>query len=344
MKAARLDRYGEPFEVESVDEPRLSDPHDVVVRVAACGLCRTDIHIIDGMLEPFGVRLPYVPGHETAGWVDQAGPEVRAVRPGDAVLVNPNDGCGLCRPCRLGLDTYCESPRMPGFTADGGFAEYMRASERALVRLPAGVSPADMAPHADAGLAAYRAVKKAACTLGAGDSAVVLGVGGLGHIAVQLLKHLTPADVIAVDVSEEALKLAHELGADHTVNGGEAAVEAVREISGGGSHVVVDFVGDGDTPRQAIGMLRRGGSYLMVGYGGQIGVPAVTIVANELTIVGNLVGTHAELQELVWLAAADKVSLHTRRYPLDEINQAVEHLRSGRLVGRAVILTGADYA
>jgi NAD+-dependent secondary alcohol dehydrogenase Adh1 len=209
-----------------------------------------------------------------------------------------------------------------------------------VVRLPADVSPADMAPHADAGLAAYRAVKKAAGKLGAGDSVVVLGAGGLGHIAIQLLKHLTPADVIAVDVTEAALQLAHELGADHTVTGGEAAADTVREISSGGVRAVLDFVGDGDAPRQAIGMLHRGGSYYLVGYGGQMNVPTTTVVANELSIVGNLVGTHSELQELVWLAAAGKVNLRTRRYPLDDINKAVEDLHTGRLVGRAVILPG----
>jgi NAD+-dependent secondary alcohol dehydrogenase Adh1 len=338
VKAARLHRYRAPFRLEAVDEPRLGRPHDIVVRVAACGLCRTDLHIIDGMLEPFGVRLPYTPGHETAGWVEEAGPEVRAVRRGDPVLVNPNDSCGRCRACRLGLDAYCASARMPGFTADGGFAQYLRTSERGVVRLPDGISLADVAPHADAGLAAYRAVKKAAGTLGAGDSVAVLGAGGLGHIAVQLLKHLTPADVIAVDISEEALDLARELGADHTVQGGEAAVQPVRDISSGGARAVIDFVGDGDTPRQAIGMLRRGGAYFMVGYGGQLDIPTTTIVANELTIVGNLVGTHTELEELVWLAAAGKVNLRTRRYPIDDINNAVEDLRSGHLVGRAVIL------
>jgi len=340
MKVARLHRYREPFALEDVDEPRLGEPHDVIVRVAAAGLCRTDIHIIDGMLEPFGVRLPFTPGHETAGWVETVGPQVRTLCPGDAVLVNPSDSCGRCRPCRLGLDTYCESIRMPGFTADGGFAEYMVTSERGVVRLPAGVSPADMAPHADAGLAAYRAVKKAAVTLSIGDSVVVLGAGGLGHIAIQLLKHLTPADVIAVDVSEEALKMADELGADRTVTGGAAAAENVRHISHGGVRAVIDFVGEGDTPLQAIDMLRRGGSYYLVGYGGQITVPTTTIVANELSIVGNLVGTHAELQELVWLAAEGKVKLRARRYLLSDINKAVDDLRNGRLIGRAVLIPG----
>jgi NAD+-dependent secondary alcohol dehydrogenase Adh1 len=166
----------------------------------------------------------------------------------------------------------------------------------------------------------------------------VLGAGGLGHVAIQLLKHLTPADVIAVDVSEEALKMADDLGADHTVTGGAAATESVRDISHGGVRAVIDFVGEGDTPLQAIAMLRRGGSYYLVGYGGQINVPTTTIVANELSIVGNLVGTHAELQELVWLAATGKVKLHARRYLLSDIHKAVDDLRSGRLIGRAVVM------
>src|SRR5215472_2063183 len=291
-----------------------------------------------GCWSPSGCTFPFTPGHETAGFVETVGPQVRTLCSGDAVLVNPNDSCGRCRPCRLGLDTYCASARMPGFTADGGFAQYLLTGERGVVRLPAGVSPADVAPHADAGLAAYRAVKKAAGTLGAGDSVVVLGAGGLGHIAVQLLKHLTPADVIAVDLSEEALVLARELGADHTVHGGPAAVQSVREVSGGGVRAVIDFVGEGDLPGQVIAMLRRGGTYYLVGYGGQLDVPAATIVANELSIVGNLVGTHTELEELVRLAAAGKVSIRIRTYPLDDINDAVEDLRSGRLAGPAVIL------
>lgn len=340
MQAARLVRYREPYQLEEVAEPRIVGPRDVIVRVGGAGLCRTDLHIIDGMLEPFGVRLPYIPGHETAGWVAAVGAEVGAVRPGEAVLVDPNDSCGLCRPCRVGMDTYCEAVRMPGFTADGGFAEFVLASERGVVPLPAGLAPADAAPHADAGLAAYRAVKKAARALAPGDAVAVIGAGGLGHIAVQLLKHLTPAVVIAVDRSRDALDLALQLGADHAVTSAADVVASVRHVSGGGVQAVVDFVGDGEVPNQAIDMLRRGGTYFAVGYGGNLDVPMATIVANELTVVGNLVGTHGELEELVELAAAGKVTLHTRQYPLAQINQAVDDLRNGRILGRAVLVPG----
>ena len=336
MLAARLHRYREPFRLEQMEEPSVRGPRDVVVRVAEAGLCRTDLHIIDGLLEPYGVRLPYTPGHETAGWVVEVGSDVEAVGPGDPVLVDPNDSCGRCRACRVGLDTYCDAVRMPGFTADGGFAEYLLTSERGVVRLPPGLSPYGAAPHADGGLAAYHAVKKAARVLGAGDTVVVLGVGGLGHVAIQLLKLLAPAQVIAVDVSDGALDLARELGADAVVQGGEDAARAVRDVSGG-VQAVIDFVGDGGTPGQSLEMLRRGGTYFVVGYGGEIRVSTTTIVANEISIVGNLVGTHSELEELVGLAAAGAVKVRTREYALADINQAVEDLRGGELIGRAVL-------
>jgi NAD+-dependent secondary alcohol dehydrogenase Adh1 len=340
MQAARLIQYGEPFRLEEIDQPGIIGPRDIVVRVGAAGLCRTDLHIIEGMLEPYGVRLPYTPGHETAGWVAETGRDVTSVRVGDPVLVDPNDSCGLCRQCRIGMDTYCEAVRMPGFTADGGFAEYVRTSERGVVRIPEGLGVADAAPLADAGLAAYRAVKKAARVLGAGDTVAVIGAGGLGHIAIQLLRHLTPAEIVAVDVSRGALDLALELGARHAVLSDSDVVATVRDRSGGGVQAVIDFVGDGDAPAKAIEMLRRGGTYLAVGYGGRLDVPLATIVANELTIVGNLVGTHAELEELVGLAASGAVAVRTRPYPLAGINEAVDDLRNGRLLGRAVLMPG----
>ncbi len=164
---------------------------------------------------------------------------------------------------------------------------------------------------------------------GDGRVVIVAGDAGIGK---------SPRPVIAVDISDEALGLARALGADHSVKGRDSAVAAVRELSGGGTQVVIDFVGDGDAPRQAIEMLRRGGTYFMVGYGGNLSIPTSTIVANELSIVGNLVGTHSELEELVSLAAAGQVKLTTRAYPLHEINTAVDDLWAGRVVGRAVLV------
>jgi NAD+-dependent secondary alcohol dehydrogenase Adh1 len=233
---------------------------------------------------------------------------------------------------------YCRDPRSPGFSVDGGFAEYLRVSDRALVALPEGLEPVAVAPLADAGLAAYRAVKRCAAALGPGSAVAVIGVGGLGHIAIQLLHALCPARVVAVDVSPVGLALAAQLGADEVVEGGAAAVESVcASTSGTGVDAVIDFVGDADTPALALAMLARGGAYHVVGYGGSLNVTTADLVASEITVAGSRVGTYTELVELMALAAAGRVHLQSEVYGLDDIGAAVEALASGRIRGRAVI-------
>jgi NAD+-dependent secondary alcohol dehydrogenase Adh1 len=340
MKAARLDAYGGSLQLVDVPDPKASEPHDVVVRVGGAGLCRTDLHIIDGMLaEHFRVDLPYTLGHENAGWVEDVGADVRDIRIGDPVILHPELTCGLCPACRAGRDMYCGEPRSPGFSVDGGFAEYVRVTDRALVALAEGLEPVAVAPLADAGLAAYRAVKRCAATLRPGSTVAVIGVGGLGHIAIQLLHALAPVRVAAVDVSPVGLALAAQLGADEVIEGGAGAADAVRAITGGtGADAVVDFVGDGDSPATAVAMLARGGSYHVVGYGGSLSLPTADMVALELTIAGSRVGTYTELVELMSLAAAGKIHLQTEVYSLDEIGSAVDALASGRIRGRAVIV------
>ncbi|MCS7352113.1 MAG: alcohol dehydrogenase catalytic domain-containing protein, partial [Anaerolineae bacterium] len=188
MKAARLYEYDPHLKVqlriEDVPEPRITAPNEVIVRVGAAGLCRTDLHIIEGVwrsiLDPDGKLLPYIPGHENAGWVEEVGSAVTSVKPGDAVICHPLRTCGVCLACRQGEDMYCERGVFPGLNADGGFAEYLLTNERALVKLPEGVVPADVAPLADAGLTAYRAAKRAAKLLPPGTFCVISGVGGLG--------------------------------------------------------------------------------------------------------------------------------------------------------------------
>jgi NAD+-dependent secondary alcohol dehydrogenase Adh1 len=338
MKAARLREYGQALQLEEVPAPELSGHHDVIVRIGGAGVCRTDLHIIDGMLRGLTeVELPYTLGHENAGWVEAVGDAVRSVRAGDAVIVHPAMTCGVCAGCQRGEDMYCTNQQMPGFTTDGGFAEYLRTNERALVALPESLLPAEVAPFADAGLAAYRAAKKAARELRAGDTVAVIGVGGLGHIAVQVLHALAPATVLALDRSQPALSLARDLGVEHVIAAGADAVEAVRELSGGGVNAVLDFVGEQDTPAQAIAMLAQGGSYYVIGYGGQLNVPLADLLAREISIITNLVGNHTELEELIALAATQRVRLETQEYRLDQINEAFAALRQGNLRGRAVI-------
>jgi NAD+-dependent secondary alcohol dehydrogenase Adh1 len=336
MKAVRLHDYRGRPSVDEVDTPDLEGHGDVLVRVGGAGVCRTDLHLIDGWLKDIlPVELPFTIGHETAGWVEAVGKEVTSVAVGDTVIMHPLRTCGLCWACRTGEDAHCGNSLFPGINADGGYAEYLRTSERALVHLPEGTDPADVAPYADAGITAYRAARKAAAILQPGQTVVVLGVGGLGHIGVQLLRELTGATVVAIDASAAGRALALETGAHHAL-AADGGVEAVQELAGG-ADVVVDFVGEGDAPAQAVAMLKQGGTYLVVGYGGELNVPTLEIVLKEISIVGNLVGSFADLSELMQLAAQDRVALHTRRYALGDAVQALDDLEHGRVKGRAVL-------
>lgn len=340
MLAARLHEYGTGLRLDEVDEPRLRGPHDVIVRVGGAGVCRTDLHIAEGMLADFtGVTLPYTLGHENAGWVEDIGDAVTSVRRGEPVIVHPAMTCGTCPACHRGLDMYCPGAPQPGFDVDGGFAPLLRTNERSLVRLPHGLEPAAVAPYADAGLAAYRAVKKAMAHLEPRGRVAVIGVGGLGHIAVQVLHALGAVEVIAVDVSADALALADAVGADAVLAGGDEAVATVLDRTGGaGVAAVIDFVGEGAVPAQAVGMLAKGGTYFVVGYGGTLELPTAELVGREISIVGNLVGTHAELEELIALAAAGAVRLETTSYPLRDVTHVLSSLADGKVRGRAVIV------
>lgn len=343
MKAARLHDYHKDLSIDEVDEPRIENPFDVIVRIGAAGLCRTDLHIRDGdwreVQEQAGVTLPYTLGHENAGWVQEVGSAVTNVQPGDTVIVHPLMTCGLCRACRAGSDMHCENGTFPGLVTDGGFAELMRTSARCCIKLDPSVDPKTVAAHADAGLTAYHAVKKAVPLLYPGTTAVVIGAGGLGHIAIQCLKALTPATVAVVDKSEAALKLAEQIGADHAVLADGREVERVRELTGGsGAEVVIDFVGERGVEKQAPEMVRNAGSYFVVGYGGALDLKTHTIIFREINVVGNLVGTYNELAELMTLAAQSKVTLHTSTYPLDAVNDAMADLDAGRLQGRGILV------
>jgi NAD+-dependent secondary alcohol dehydrogenase Adh1 len=340
MKAVRLHRYGENPSVEDVAEPELTHPLDVIVRIGGAGLCRTDLHIVEGQWkEKSGVTLPYTLGHENAGWVDAVGAAVDHVAVGDAVIVHPLVTCGLCQACRAGNDMHCSQSAFPGISTDGGFAELLKTNARAVVRLDEGLAPADVAALADAGLTAYHAAKKAIPLLYPGTRVVVIGAGGLGHIGVQALKSLTAAEVIVVDRSPEALKLAEALGADHTVVADGSETEAVKDLTGGlGAEVILDFVGEGGAIESGIAMLRRAGSYFVIGYGGTLNVPAIDIISTEINFVGNLVGTYNDLVELMVLAARGQVNLHTATYPLEAFGDALADLDQGRLRGRGILI------
>ena len=346
MKAAVLHQYDESLtrdefvRYEDVPDPKIERPTDIIVRIGGAGVCRTDLHVVEGIWRSkVEVRLPYIMGHENAGWVAAVGRGVESVKVGDPVICHPLVTSGHCLACRRGDDMHATDSRFPGINADGGYAELLLTGERSLIKLPKTLAPKDVAPYTDAGLTAYRAAKKASRHLLPGEYAVVIGAGGLGHIGIQVLAALCAAEIIVVDRSDTALKLAKECGAHHLVKADGNEVEAVAALTGGhGAEAVIDFVGEGDAIAKGLAMTRNAGFYYIVGYGGKIDLPTIDMITSEKTIVGNLVGTYPELVELMALADRGLVHLATREYRLSEANQALKDLHHGQVKGRAVLI------
>ena len=341
MKAVRLHGYHQHPVVEEVPEPTVRGPLDVVVKIGGAGVCRTDLHIIEGQwAEAMNPTLPYTLGHENAGWIHEVGSAVTSVAVGDTVILHPTPTCGLCRACRAGQDMHCTNSTFPGLSpADGGMAEYMLTSARACVKLDPTTRPQDVAALADAGITAYHAVRKAIPLLYPGTTCVLIGAGGLGHIGVQCLAALTATRIIVVDRNPDALKLAEQLGAHHTVAADGGQVRAVQDLTDGrGAHVVLDFVAEQGAEQDGVAMTGNAGSYFVIGYGGTVNIPTLDIISTERNIVGNIVGTYNELAELMALAQTGKVALHTRTYPLDAAAEAFQDLDAGRVRGRAILV------
>ena len=340
MKAVRLHEFHKPPVVDEVPEPTISGPLDVIVKIGGAGVCRTDLHIMEGQWDAaMHTPLPYILGHENAGWVHEVGPGVTNVAVGDTVILHPLVTCGLCRACRAGDDMHCVNSEFPGLSRDGGMAEYLLTSARACIKLDPKTQPQDVAALADAGITAYHAVRKAIPLLYPGTMCVVIGAGGLGHIGIQCLAALTATTIIVVDRNPEALKLAEQLGAHHTVVADGNQVAAVGELTGGaGANVVLDFVAEQGAENDGWSMTGRAGSYFVIGYGGTLTIPTLDIITTERNIIGNIVGTYNELAELMVLAQDGKVTLHTRTYPLDAAPEAIADLDAGRVRGRAILV------
>ena len=341
MRAVRVHEYGKDPSVDDIAEPTLQGPLDVLVKIGGAGVCRTDLHIVNGdWAEIQNPALPYVIGHENAGWVHAVGEGVTNVAVGDTVILHPQPSCGLCRACRAGNDMHCTNAFFPGLSSnDGGMAEYLRTTARACVKLDPDTDPADVAALADAGITAYHAVRKAVPRLWPGTTAVVQGAGGLGHIGIQALKALCATRVVVVDRNPDALTLAKEIGADETVVADGTHVDAVQELTGGqGADVVFDFVAEQGAENDAWAMTAAGGSDYVIGYGGELRAPTLDFVAGEKNVIGNIVGTYADLAELMVLAQAGKVTLHTKQYPLDAALDALHDLDAGQVRGRAILV------
>ena len=331
MKAVRVHSYGKRPSVDEVPEPAVGGPLDVLVQVGAAGLCRTDLHIVEGQwADKSGVQLPYTIGHENAGWVRAVGSAVTNVAVGDAVILHPLVTCGLCRPCRSGDDVHCENSRFPGIDSDGGMAELLLTTARSVVKLADGLEPAAVAALADAGLTAYHAVRKAAPLLYPGTTCVVIGAGGLGHIGIQCLLAMTATHVVVVDPNPAARELASSLGAHEVLDSPAGLHDS--------AHVVLDFVGEQGAEKEGLAVTRRAGSYFIIGYGGSIDIPTIDLISTERNIIGNLVGSYNDLSELMTLAAQGSVKLHTRTYPLAAVNEAMDDLEAGRLQGRGILV------
>jgi NAD+-dependent secondary alcohol dehydrogenase Adh1 len=339
VRAALLREYHSPLEIVERPVPEPEGSRSVVVRIGGAGVCATDLHAIDGLMEPAGLKPPVVLGHENAGWVHAVGDDVTAAEVGDAVLVYPAYSCGLCVPCRRGLDVHCERHQFTGLTQDGGFADYVLVDERSLLKLPDGVDPVEVAPHADAGITAYHAVKKLLPRLEPGSTAAVIGVGGVGHIALQLVRVLGAARVVGIDTDERRRRLAKELGADDVLGEEDDVSGAVRELTNGaGADIVLDFVGTDETHASAMQMLARRGLYSIVGYGGIVSHPSVAFVVGETVVAGNLVGSWIDLWELLQLHGRGDVTLRSEMHPLEDVNDVLDSLRNGEVTGRAVLV------
>ena len=340
MKAVRLHAFHQQPVTDEVPEPTITGPLDVIVKIGGAGVCRTDLHIIDGQWDAaMGTPLPYTLGHENAGWVHAIGCAVTSVDVGDTVILHPTPTCGLCHACRAGQDMHCINSTFPGLSTDGGMAEYLLTSARACVKLDPQTRPQDVAALADAGITAYHAVRKALPLLYPGTTCVVIGAGGLGHIGIQCLAALTATKIIVVDRNPDALKLAEQLGAQHSVVADGSQVQQVADLTGGtGAEVVLDFVAEQGAEADGWAMTGRAGSYFVIGYGGTLTIPTLDIISTERNIIGNIVGTYNELAELMVLAQAGKVTLHTRTYPLDAAVEALDDLDAGTVRGRAILV------
>ncbi len=339
MQAVRIHDYNQPLKYEQVPDPKITNPYDVIIKVAGAGVCRTDLHIIESIWkESLGdPTLPFIIGHENSGWVQDKGEAITNLSIGDPVILHPLISCGICRACREGNDMHCVAGKFPGLDGtDGGYAQYMKTSARSVVKLEPGVDPISLAPFADAGITAYHAVKKIIPLTYPGSVAVVIGLGGLGHFAVQLLKQMTTAKVVVVDSSSQRGDFARELGADLFISSNPVK-ELLDYTHGQGADVVLDFVGEKDTPKQGIEMTRKGGTYSIIGYGGNVSPTTLEMISREINIVGNLVGTYNDLVELMELYHQGKVHITSQQFPLKDAQEVLDKLNNGQILGRAVL-------
>ncbi|WP_306307001.1 NAD(P)-dependent alcohol dehydrogenase [Kribbia dieselivorans] len=333
MKAVQYVTFGAGAEVREVEKPT-PGPGEVLLKVTAAGACHSDQFIMGmpaGPENPY--RLPLTLGHEGAGIVEALGPGTKNVEVGEAVLVFGPQGCGRCHACAAGNENNCENfMDAPGINHHGAMAEYMIVKDvRHLVPL-GDLDPIASASLTDAGLTPYHAIKPAVTRLIPGTTAVVIGVGGLGHVGVQILKAMTSTRIVALDVSADKLAFAREVGADEAFISDEGAIAQVRALTGGrGADVVFDFVGAQPTLDLAHALVAVMGEVVIVGVAqGSIPVGYLTMKFDTSVRVVNW-GTRAELMEVVELARRGAVAIHTEEFTLDQATEIYERMHAGTL-------------
>jgi propanol-preferring alcohol dehydrogenase len=333
-QAAVVPEFGSPLTLKQVDPPALK-PGQIRVKVEACGLCHTDIHAAHGDW-PIKPTPPFIPGHEGVGIITELATGVSEVAVGDRVAM-PWLGyaCGFCEYCVSGRETLCLQQEMMGYTIDGAFGEYATAFARYVVKVPAGLDPFDAAPLTCAGVTTYKAVKVAGTR--SSDFVAVFGVGGLGHLAIQYAA-IAGGRVVAVDVIDEKLDLARELGAEFTVNAKkEEPVEAIQRL--GGVDQAIALAVSPSAFEKAYRSLRRGGTLVFVAMpaDNEVKLPIFETVVNGITIVGSIVGTREDLREVFELHAAGKTRLIRETRPLEQVNEAIADVEAGRVAARIVL-------
>jgi alcohol dehydrogenase, propanol-preferring len=318
-------------------------PGQVLVKVGGAGACHSDLHLFETPAGEVAAQLPFTVGHENAGWVETLGPGATGFAPGDPVIVYGTWGCGLCVNCRQGMENYCQaqggpSPGGLGGT-DGGMAEYLLVpATRYLIPL-GNLDPRRAAPLSDAGLTSYPAVKRSVHLLGPRSTAVVIGAGGLGQMAIQVLRALSAATtVVAVDTSADKLKTATKMGADEVLISGDEAVTRIKDLTGGhGAELVLDFVAIDSTLAMARHVARALGHLTIVGVGTASLPVSFFDPPHECAVASAFWGSIPELIEVIDLAQAGTIDMLVEHFPLDHAGQAYQLLHDGQITGRAVI-------
>jgi alcohol dehydrogenase, propanol-preferring len=349
MKSFCVTAFGEPLELLEQPEPSPRG-REVLLKVKAAGVCHSDLHIAEGgydlgqgkrlNMADRGVSLPLTMGHEVVGEVAALGPDASGVKIGDVRLVFPWIGCGRCPACRRGTENLCKAPNCIGVHRAGGYSDRILVPDAKYLIDIAPLTAEQAAPFACSGLTAFSAIKKLGPLIKDAPVAII-GAGGVGLMAVCLLKSLGAAGAIAVDISESKREAALTVGASAAIDG--KSPSAIKDLSASvpdGLLAVIDFVGSPQTAALGIGAMARGGHYIVVGlYGGELNYPIPYIPMRALTIQGSYTGSLGELKELMNLARQGSIPpLPVRTHPLSEVNEVLEHLRDGKITGRSVVV------